>query len=179
MARAHGQRTDPHHGERVGPARELAGFVLIAGTALGIFALVVLLPPWYRLASARTRRDALTAQAWTNEKLIQHRQRLAETIRCDPVQTQRLLMRQQNYRRPGETAMKVDAVAPDPPAIAMLAARAPEVSPPSALLGRVALRLQDPRARRGLLLVAGMLMTCALVMFHPTAAKRRKARPRR
>jgi len=59
----------------------------------------------------------------------------------------------------------------DPSPLAQLAARAPAVKPPSPSLLHLAERLENPRTRRGLLLLAGILMVGAMLLFLPPDAR--------
>lgn len=142
--------------------------------ALAILAAVTLLPAWQRLSEARAHRDELAAAVEFNDRLIAYNQRLIEAIRTDPLLTERLLMDQENLRRPGEAAVRADWVPPDPPLTALLAAQTLQpasTSKPPATVAALAEHLRQPRTRRGLLFLAGLMMVAATVLFLP--AKRR------
>jgi hypothetical protein len=149
----------------------MLGFTIVAGLALAIFAAAVLLPAWHRRELARTQRDELAARVWTYDQLVDYKQRIIDTIKSDPLQTQRLLMLQQNYRRPGDVAVAMENAPVELPPLVQLAARAPTVQPPSPSLLHLAERLEDPRTRRGLMLLAGILMVGAMLLFLPPSAR--------
>jgi len=171
MVRVHGQKADLAGGGLIAVVGRVIGFIFVAGIALGIVAAVVLLPAWREREHALTQRDALAAKVWQYDRLIEYKQRLAEVTRCDPVQTQRLLISQQNYHQPGEVVVQISDAPIDPPAAVLLAARAPKVSEPSAILSRMAGRVERPLARTVLLLVAAAMMGGALMMFDRPAAR--------
>ena len=145
----------------------MLGFIAAAGMSVAILAAVVLLPAWQRCEAARAERDELTSLVATNEALIDYDRRLAEVIRTDPIETQRLLIRQQNYRHPDNIAVLAPGVPEDASPLQMLAARAPSARGVSPSLAVMAARVSSPRARRGLLLVAFVLLICAFVLFLP------------
>ena len=176
MARVRGQRAEPIDNGPVAAAARAIGFTLLAGTALAILAAAALLPAWHRRDVALSRRDALLADSEARDRLIEYKQRLAESIQRDPLQTERLLIQQQNYHRPGEVAVTIKEAPADLTVADILAARAAQPSPPSPWLRRLARRLEQPRPRRGLMVVAGLLATCSIVLFLPPAAPPRRRR---
>jgi len=171
MAHAPGQ--SPDDGPRAAICRG-TGFVLVAAASLVVAAAAVWLPAWARRQAAWDQRDRLRAVAAANDKLIHYRCATAEAIRCDPVHTRLLLMAQQNYSTPGELVVPVEGAAADGAVSEFL-----QVPPPrrqSALLRFLAGRIDNPRARRGLLVVAGGLMVTAFVGFLPREPGGRSAK---
>ena len=145
----------------------MLGFTAVAGMAFAFFAAVVLLPAWARLDRARADRDALIAQTHAYDRLITHKLRLIEAIKTDPMQTERLLMQQRNCHRPGEATLAIHDAPADPSVLQMLAAGTPPPRPASRTLAGMSRRVQRPTVRRGLLLLSGLMMLLAVVMFLP------------
>ncbi len=180
MAPARGQKDSSPAAEVVYAGGRMIGFTLMAGMALAILAAVVLLPAWQRLDTIRARRDALAAKVETNDRLVAYRDRLIIASKTNPRLTEDLLIQQRNCRRPGEVVVPTD-IPPDPPVITMLAAKvegtgsaASEAN--AALLDRLANRVQRPRTRRGLLLLSGLLMIAAMILFIPPDGRSKRRR---
>ncbi len=150
-------------------AVRLIGFIAVAGMALTILAAVVILPAYRQRSLAWADRHRLAQQARLNERLIDYNERLIEAIKTDPVLTQKLLMEQQNYRRPSQRAIPIAEAPLDPSVPRLLAAQvAQSAQPPPApsqRLDQLAQRVQDPATRRGLLLLAGLLISAAMIFL--------------
>ena len=175
MAQSRGQkRNDPADGALNAFGRML-GFAAVAGMAFALLAAVVLLPAWHRLDRARADRDLLAAQVELHEQYIQHEGRLIESIKSDPIQTERLLMEQQNYHYPGEQRVAIPEAPVDPPLLEVLAAQTPRPRPASPLLAAMSRRVQRPRIRRGVLLLSGVMGALAVLMFLPPTTAGKKA----
>jgi len=162
MAPAPGPKADT-----AGRLGRFFGFAIVAGMAFALLATVVVLPAAARLDKARADRDALAYQTDVYDTLIAYRTALIASVKTDPLQTERLLMTQRNYRRPGEAAYALDDVPADPPVLDAIKAQLPAPRPASPTLGTLSRRVQRPATRRGLLLLAGLLMVLAAVMFLP------------
>jgi hypothetical protein len=171
MAQAHGPRADRGEGP-VGAFFRGLGVLITAGVAMAILAAVVLLPAWQRRELARVQRDDLARQVRVQRELVQYKQGLMEAVKRDPRQTAQLLIQQQHYHLADEASIPLDAPA-DPPLAQMLAARAPQTPAPAALVMNLAQRAGDPATRRGMLLVAGVLMVAAMLLFQPPQTKER------
>jgi hypothetical protein len=142
------------------------GLLITAGTAIAILAAVVLLPAWYWREKARVQRDELARTVRTQQEYVGYKQGLIEAVKRDPRPNAQLLMLQQHVHLPDEAPVAVEAPA-DPRVDQMLAARAPHVQPPDHLVMHLAERMIEPATRRGMLLVAGVLMVLAMIMFQP------------
>ena len=164
MAPARGTKPDP--AGRLGGFGRFAGFAIVAGMAFALLATVVGLPAAARLDKARADCDALAYHTAAYAGLIDYRGELIDAIKTDPLQTERLLMAQRNYRRPGEAVYAIDAPA-DPPILEAIQAQLPAPRPASATLATLSRRVQRPPTRRGLLLLSGLLLVLATVMFLP------------
>lgn len=136
---------------------------------MSILAAVVLLPAWRRLDDARARRDELAAETWVYDQLIQHKRGMIESIKEDPLLTERILIDQQNYRRLGEMSLTVEEAPTDPSVAAVLAAHAPAGAAGNPTLRRLSHHMERPRTRHGLLLIAGILMIAAFALPHHEA----------
>ncbi len=154
-------------GGRLGRLGGLLGFAIVAGMALALLATVVVLPAWARLDRARADREALAYQAALFDRLIDYRTALIDAVKTDPLQTERLLMAQRNYRRPGEATYALDDVPADPSAVEAIKAQLTPPRPPSPTVATLGRRVQRPTTRRGLLLLSGLLLVLATVMFLP------------
>ncbi len=152
----------------------MIGFTITAGMAVAILAAVVLLPAWQRRQDARNQRDDLVAKSKAYDDLIGHNERTIEAIKTTPLLTEKQLMEQQNYSRPGEVAVELpDIPIDDQPDIQPLTAREPgSTQPLPERLKSLTKRVQNPRSRRGLLLLSGLLFVTAMVLFGPPSAKR-------
>ncbi|NLF32484.1 MAG: hypothetical protein GX591_16535 [Planctomycetes bacterium] len=166
MAPAPGREAD-RSGGRLGGLGRFLGFTIVAGMAFALLATVVVLPAWARLDQARADRDALAFQTAAYDRLVDYRTELIESVKTDPLQTERLLMEQRNYTRPGEAAYAIDDAPADPPVLDAIKAQLPAPRPASATLATLSRRVQRPATRRGLLLLSGLLLVLATVMFLP------------
>ncbi len=140
--------------------------LLTVSLAVAILAAAALLPAWQRREDARMERDELARQVWIQQRVSQYKRELADALKDDPRQTEQLLIEQQNLHPPDAAAVPMDAK-PDPPLVQQLEAKAPKVAPPNPALEKLAQRVDDPATRRGLLLVAGVLMVAAMMLFQP------------
>lgn len=175
MAPRRGLKTDRRRGG-LGAFARAVGFLIMAGTALAILAAAALLPAWQRREQARLNRDQLASEAQTQQRLVQYKQRMVEAIKRDPRQTAQLLVQQQHYRVPGQVPVQIVDAPADLPVAQLLAARSPQPRPITPLLAELAERLSHVNTRRGMLLVAGILMVGALTLFLPPEEERRKTR---
>jgi len=153
----------------------MVGFALVAGMAFAMLGAVVLLPAWHRLDKARADRDRLAVQVRTYGKFIEHKGRLISSIESDPVQTERLLMAQRNFHRPGEQRVAMADAPVDPTPLELLASQTPPPRPASAALAAMSRRVQRPRVRRGLLGLSGVMGLLAVLMFLPPSTEGKKA----
>ena len=152
-------------------AGRLVGFVLSAGTAMGILAAVTLLPAYADILSARYDRDCeryrlagMEALAVANDRLI------AAAQEEDPVLIRRLAMSQLGYRPPGETLADPNGIGP----VQLISLpNLAKPAPPSGQFRQTVARLQDPNTRRGLLaLAAGAMLTAMLAFSAPETYRR-------
>jgi hypothetical protein len=149
------------------------GFFIVAGMAMALHAAGGFLPVWQRQNQAQYARNALAAQVETTDRLIDYNEKLIEAVKTDPILTQRLMSQHMNYRPPGEIAVETGAPE-DPPIAVLLAAEAPLPPSPPPTLAALAEKVQNPSTRRGLLAIAGLLMTAAMILFAPPDASTKK-----
>ena len=143
------------------------GFTIVAGLAVAILATVVIPPAYQRTSAIYGEQAVLASQVRVNNLYIQYTERLIEAIKTDPILTQRLLIQQRNFRRPGETTVTIAGAPEEVPIAQLLAATTTNPAPPQPTMAMLATRVQDPRTRRGLLLLAAVLLTVAMVLFAP------------
>ena len=151
----------------VSPARRILGFAVPAGVAMAIVAVVVLTPPYARLARARWQRACLSASETEGEALIAAQQRLIDAIPGDEVLTMRLAADRLGLVPANELVVAGAADSPPPrPGIPSIQ-RHPRPDPPPRWVLRAARRLQRPPLRRGLMLLAGAMLVMAMLLSSP------------
>lgn len=169
-----GQSDAPPPGQRLGFGR-MFGFIIVAGMAMAILAAVVCLPPLRRLERQRRAHAELQAQVDSNDRLVAYRQREITLTKVDPVVTERLLIRQQHYQPAGQRFVAVPGIEQDPPIAAALAVQPPPPTPEHPWVATLTDRAENPRTRRGMLALAGLLLTGAMVFFSPSDRRRKRA----
>ncbi|MCK4275845.1 MAG: hypothetical protein KAX78_04985, partial [Phycisphaerae bacterium] len=147
--------------------RRILGFAIPAGVAMAIVAVVVLTPPYARLAEARWRRTCLSVSATDGEALIAAQQRLIDAIPTDEVLTMRLAHDRLGLVPVNERAVATAAETPAPPPGIPSIQRHPRPDPPPLWVLRAARRLQRPPLRRGLMLLAGGMLVMAMLLSSP------------
>jgi hypothetical protein len=172
-------RSDSHVGGPGGlltAAGRMVGFSIMAGAALAIFAIAVLVPEYARVLQARhelARQEAVNADL---KALIEANDRLIAALPENPVLAKRLAMNQFGLLPENEYVV-VDARAPrHPPPGTALTKPHPRPEPPNEQLLGITRRLTRPRTRRGLLLLAAAAMLAALFLF---PAREKAGRPER
>lgn len=151
----------------------MVGFVTLAGLALGLVSVVVLLPAYARMAYARYERDCekaavaeLTATAAANERLL-------AALPNNPVLTKRLALSQGRLVPDNEVIVASPSATGAPPDV-VTPVRLPRPSPPNGVLLAAAAKLQNPPTRRGLLLLAAGTLLVAVFLFAPPDRDERK-----
>jgi len=137
---------------------------MLAGAALAIFAATMLLPDYARMVHARNELARQQAANADLEGLIQANDRLIAALPESPVLTKRLAMNQFGLLPEDEMVLLSAGDPPAPPGSA-LTSRHPRPPRPSGPLLDIARRLEKPRTRRGLLLLAAAAMLAALFLF--------------
>jgi len=140
------------------------GFLLPAAVAVGIMAMVVLLPPYARLQAARYERDCLLARQADAEALIAAQQRLIDALPRDVVLTKRLAQRRLGLRPNDEMIIPAWSAGAREPAPIPSIQTHPLPQPPPRRLMKLASRLGAPRLRRGLMLLAGGLLILSILL---------------
>ena len=157
-------RTDPPSGVLYAAGR-LVGFLLLAGLAVGIFAAVVLVPPYVDMVTAEYVVACNEAAIQDAQDRVEANRRLIEALPEDPVLTARYAMAQEPLVPQTHEVVRVpgQSLLPDqrPPA------PNPRPAPPSGLLFQINSRLERPSTKRGLLLLAVALLTAAVFLFSP------------
>jgi hypothetical protein len=159
--------TKAEHDAARPPARlfEALGFVMLAGFGLAILAGVVLLPPYARLLRARYERDRLAAQVHDEQAALAAYRRLIAHGRDDPILVQRLAMDTLGLVPTHEVVFRpADATRTIPPGVVRVD-RAPRPTRPAGWAVRAAQRLSNPAIRRGLMLLSGLTVLVAVVLF--------------
>jgi hypothetical protein len=137
-------------------------FCLLAGLGATIAAGVVLLPPYARMKLTQYRRDCLAAKVSDEHAALATYDRMIADAPHDPVLTQRLAMNQLGLAPRRAVVERVSNV--ETPGVVRVEPT-PRPTRPSGWVMRTARRLQRPRLRRGLLLLAGMSVLAAVVLF--------------
>lgn len=155
-------------------AGRLVGFLLLAGLGLGIFAAVVLVPPYVEMVTARYVVACNQAALQDAQDRVEANQRLIEALPEDPVLTARYAMAQEPVVPQTHEVVRVpgQSLLPDQ----RPSAANPRPAPPSGLLFQVNARLEKPSTRRGLLLLSIALLTIALFLFAPPNRYRLRAK---
>ncbi len=151
--------------EKTPPIKPIASglaFCLLAGLGAVIAAGVVLLPPYARMKLTQYRRDCLTAKVADEQAALAAYDRMIAAAPHDPVLTQRLAMNQLGMAPRQAMVDRVSNV--ETPGVVRIH-HTPRPTPPSGWVMRTARRLQKPRLRRGLLLLAGMSVLAAVLLF--------------
>ncbi|MFP4140381.1 MAG: hypothetical protein ACLFVH_00525 [Phycisphaerae bacterium] len=137
-------------------------FCMLAGLGAAIAAGVVLLPPYARMKLTQYRRDCLTAKVADEQAALVAYDRMIVAAPHDPVLTQRLAMNQLGMTPRLAVVERVSSV--ETPGVVRIH-HTPRPPRPSGWIMRTARRLQQPRLRRGLLLLAGMSVLAAVLLF--------------
>ena len=157
-------RSNRGAGGLLAAAGRLVGFCMLATAALAIFAGTMLLPDYARMVHARYELGRQQAANADLEALIQANDRLIAALPDSPVLTKRLAMNQFGVL-PEDELVLVSSQTPPPPPGAALTSPHPRPRRPQGRLLDLARRLQKPRTRRGLLLLAAAAMLAALFLF--------------
>jgi len=153
----------------------VAGFVCLSGTAVALLAVAVLLGPYARLALLRYRLERLAVECDNAAAQIDLNDRLIRAADQDEVLTRRLAVSRLGLHPVDEVTL-VDRDEPRrPPPHVVAAPRRQPPPAPEAWLVRGGKKLADPTTRRGLMLLAGLAMLAAFLLFSPRSA--RSARP--
>ena len=149
------------------------GFLMVAGSGMGILAGVVLLPPYASLAQAEYELGCMRASVADAESQIRANDRLIASLPTDPVLTKRLAESQLRSSPQHEVIIPAASIQKNPPDL-IVPQRSERPSPPPKWLMRAARRLSNPPTRRGLLLLAlGALITGVYLFIPPQWPSRR------
>ncbi len=165
MARPCGTKAEDDASRPPAALAEALGFIALAGLGLAILASVVLLPSYARLLRARYERDRLAAQVRDEQAALDAYRRLIAQGGDDPILVQRLAMdtlglvpTNEVIFHPAETTRTI------PPGVVRVD-RAPRPDKPAGWAVRAADRLANPAVRRGLMLLSGLTVLVAVVLF--------------
>ena len=150
----------------------MVGFGLLAGASLTILAGIVWAPAYARLAVARYERGCLAASNADAREIIADNDRLIEAVSGDPVLIERLLMSQGSYCPRDQIVVRDPDCPPTMPGSLNSQRHERPAPPPDWLMG-LAAKCTDPRARRGLLLVASAMLVAGMLLFAPPIRGRR------
>jgi hypothetical protein len=178
MAPQHGTRDDGSppggFGSFVSALTQFVTFCLLAGTALAVFAAVLLLPDYARLQQAKYQLARQQATMAKLRSLIEGNERYIAELPHDAVLTKRLAMNELGYWPQDEVVVLTDGGPRQPSPGMVVAPAAPQPQPPAGFLMDAARRVADPPARRGLLLLAAIGLAAALLLFPGGKARKRK-----
>lgn len=144
------------------PIASTVAFCLLAGLAAAIVAGVVLLPPYARMKLMQYRRDCLEAKVADETAALAAYDRMIATAPNDPVLIQRLAMNQLGLTPRDALVDRVSSV--ETPGVVRVTPT-PRPRRPDGWMIRTARRVRRPRLRRGLLLLAGLTLLVAVVLF--------------
>jgi hypothetical protein len=151
--------------EKIPPIKPIAAglaFCLLAGLGAAIAAGVVLIPSYARMKLTQYRRDCLAAKVADEKAALAAYDRMIAAAPHDPVLTQRLAMNQLGMSPRKAVVQRVSNV--ETPGVVRVQ-RTPRPPRPRGWIMRTARRLQQPRLRRGMLLLAGLSVLAAVVLF--------------
>ena len=163
-------------------------FWALATLSCALLAACMLVPPWHernQLTLAVARAEAHVAAMklqWQDQR------EMADALKHDPAVTERALVEELNYSRPGELSLSVPQVLPA--LAAALPQGADRIRPQVRWVlnwadRHVVLALLKKETRQHLLALAMLTLLAATLLFDPddylkpTAAKRRKSNPNR
>ena len=158
------QYDDPAGGFLTAVGR-LAGFCLLAGMAVAIFAAALLLPEYGRTVQAEYELARQQAVNTDLESLIQAHRRLIEDLPSSPVLTKRLAMNQLGLWPADELVVAASDRSLRPPPGMVITQPHPRPSQPDGKMLDLAQRLSKPRTRRGLFLLAAAALLAAIFLF--------------
>ncbi len=142
------------------------GFLMVAGSGMGLLACVVLLPPYASLAQAEYDLRCRRASVDDAEAHIQANDRLIASLPTNQVLTKRLAESQLPVTPQHEVIIPAASIQKRPPDL-IVPQRCQRPSPPPKWLMRAARRLSKPPTRRGLLLLALGALITAVYLFTP------------
>ena len=149
-----------------------AAFILIVLPGMAIPAAVYLLPTYRGMVVAEHERDCVHARTQAFQDFLTRNDEFIRTLPEDELHTRRLIIMQNRL------AMENEVVVEDPnlpPAIPPGMVSLPEPRMPSAPDNQflaLAGRLDDVRTRRGLLLLWGLTMVAAMLVFTPSGSRK-------
>jgi len=169
MVPQHGTRDDGNppggFGGLVSAFMQFVTFCLLAGTAMTVFAAVLLLPEYARLQQAKYQLARQQATMAKLRSLIEGNERYIAELPHDAVLTKRLAMNELGLW-PQDEVVVLTGGGPRQPSPGMVAApEAPAPQPPAGFLMDAAQRVADPPTKRGLLLLAVTGLVVALLLF--------------
>jgi len=181
MAPQHGTRDDGNppggFGSFVSAFMQFVTFCLLAGTAMAVFAAVLLLPEYARLRQAKYQLARQQATMAKLRSLIEGNERYIAELPHDAVLTKRLAMNELGYWPQDEVVVLTDGGPRQPSPGMVVAPTAPAPQPPAGFLMDAAQRVADPPAKRGLLLLAAVGMVAALLLFPGGGNRKKTAHP--
>ncbi len=143
-----------------------AGFLMLAGAAMGILACVVLVPAYADMAERQYQLERSRADLAEMKSRTAYNDRLIADLPQDPVLIRRLAMSRLNHQ-PINAVVVAGASAPSGVSLFATSPPHPHSATPSRWLMLAATRLRVPGLRRGLSVLAVAAMLAAMLLFCP------------
>ena len=178
MAQRRGTKANAPQGEPTTTATNrfanLLGFVLLAGAAVALIGLTVLLPAYAEYAEIRHEHRTVAAANADLENRLAAGNRMIRAAHTDTTFIRRLALSQGEFAPVGYQVEQGSQETPTAPPDVLHCPRAARPSPPPAWVGQAAAKLSRPETRRGMLLLAGGILLTSALMFSPATGQTRK-----
>ena len=146
-----------------------AGFVLMCGVGMGILAATVLLPSYGKLLEVKHRNECDALRVKEAEGKIAAEDRRCDAIGSDELLTRRLAWSTMGLKSNDEIVVKSQKQDPGkrftPVSLAAISYDDPPA--PDRRIMHLAAKLQQPQTRCGMLMLAGLMIISAVLLFRP------------
>ena len=150
------------------------GFLFFAAPAMAILAALVLLPAYKKYAVQQYVLECKRVEVTEADQCIAANERLELAAKNDPLYISRLMMSQSTLMPANEVVVEDPENSSKPP-LMIAPDPLPRPDPPNNALLQYAAKLEGPKTKRGLLLIAvGGVMAGLFLFSPPSTAKLRK-----
>jgi hypothetical protein len=151
-----------------------AGFVIMCGAGMAILAAVVLLPRYGELLKVERRNKCEALRVKEGEGTIAAKDRFGNALGSDEQLIRRLARSTMGLKSNDEVVVKSAPLAAGEKFIpvSLAAISYPDPDAPDPRIMHLAGKLQQPNTRRGMLMLAGLMVISAMLIFAPPSKKR-------
>ena len=150
-----------------------AGFVIMCGVGMGILAAVVLLPSYGKLLEVRHRNECDALRVKEAEGTIAAMDRFCDGVGSDELLTRRFAWSTMGLKNDEDVVVKsqLPTIAEKftPVSIAPISYSDPRAPDPRIM--HLAAKLKQPQTRCGMLMLSGLMMISAMLLFRPPLSR--------